>query len=132
MAPTEVAKNSKYINNRIAPSLQPSLPRDKKYHKRRLAIKEKTTRSRKTSIFIVKGKPTSAGTNNVIPRIKVMFMKQLPTMFPKAKAECPFKKAFTLVENSGKLVPNAIIVAPMRVLGTPANSAIVTADSTIK
>jgi len=131
MIPRVVAKNSTYKKSRMEPSFQLSLPVEKKYHRNKLAIREKMTRSEKTTMFTLKGVPTSAGATNVTPRIRVMFMKQLPTMLPKAKAECPVRKLLMLVENSGKLVPIAMIVAPIRDFGTPANSAIVEAESTM-
>ena len=37
----------------------------------------------------------------VTPKIHVTFMKQLPTIFPKAKSRCPFRVATILVASSG-------------------------------
>jgi len=50
---------------------------------------------------------------NVTPKMQVTFMKQLPTMFPKARPRCPFRVAVMLVASSGTLVPNAMMVAPI-------------------
>ena len=61
-----------------------------------------------------------------------MFTKLLPIMFPKAKAECPSKIDLIPKVNSGRLVPTAIIVAPITVCGIPIDSANPTADSTRK
>jgi hypothetical protein len=41
-----------------------------------------------------------------------MFMKLLPTISPRANAGCPLRKALKSKVSSGRLVPNAIIVAP--------------------
>jgi hypothetical protein len=116
------------MKSRITPSFQPSLSIDKKYHRKRLATKENMTRSVKKVMFLTE----KGAASSVIPKIKVMLMKPLPTIFPKPKAECPPRKAFTVVENSGRLVPKAMIVAPIIDSDTPANSAIVTEDSTMK
>lgn len=116
------------MKRRIAPSFQPSLSIDKKYHKKMFAMREKMTKSvKKVMFFTEKGEASS-----VIPKINVMFMKQLPTISPNANAECPLRNAFTSMESSGKLVPKAMMVAPIIDLDTPANSAIATEDSTMK
>ena len=81
-----LAKNSRYMNRNIAPSFQLSLPIDRKYQKNKLVIREKMTRFWKTSMFMVKGVPISTGTKSVIPRIRVMFMKLLPMISPRASA----------------------------------------------
>src|SRR3990170_2830902 len=116
------------MKRRIAPSFQASLSIDKKYHRNKLATKENMTKSVKKVMFLTE----KGAASSVIPRIRVVLMKPLPTIFPKPKAECPPRKAFTVVENSGKLVPKAMMVAPIIDLDTPANSAIATADSTMK
>ena len=69
---------------------------------------------------------------NVTPRMHVMFMKQLPTMLPSASSKCPFLTESMLVANSGRLVPNATIVAPMTTLGIFMLSAMNEAESTMK
>ena len=69
---------------------------------------------------------------SVIPRIKVMFMKQLPIMLPNASSKCPFLTAPILVDSSGTLVPKATTVAPMTTGGMPALAARKDADSTMK
>ena len=56
---------------------------------------------------------------NVMPKIKVMFMKALPTMLPSARSAWPFLRESRLVTNSGKLVPMATIVAPITTFGIP-------------
>ena len=78
------------------------------------------------------GDPSNMGTNSVIPKINVMLIKLLPTMLPKASDECPLKKAFKLKLSSGRLVPKAIMVAPINDSGIPIDSAMTTADSTRK
>ena len=78
-------------------------------------------------MFTVKGDAISA-----TPRMRVVFMKPLPTMLPSARSKCPFRAELTLVANSGMLVPKATIVAPMTIRGTPMLSAISEEDSTIK
>jgi hypothetical protein len=80
----------------------------------------------------LRGEAIKTGATSVTPKIRVIFTKQLPIMFPRAIVGCPFKKALMQLENSGKLVPNAIIVALIKISGTLKNLAIVTADSTIK
>ena len=66
------------------------------------------------------------------PRMKVMFMKQLPTMLPKARLKCPFLAELILVVSSGIPVPKATIVAPIITGGTPALAAMYDAESTMK
>jgi len=70
------------MNNRIVPSLQRILPIVRKYHKKRLDIREKITKSENTTMSTLNGEAIK-----LTPKIKVMFRKQLPTMFPKARAE---------------------------------------------
>ena len=53
-------------------------------------------------------------TIRIIPSINVKFVRQLPMAFPKAKFTCPLFKDSKLTDNSGKEVPKAIIVAPMK------------------
>lgn len=91
-------------------------------------MRAKTMRPWKANMFIVKGEPRSKGIKNVTPKINVMLMNPLPMMLAKPSAVCPFRKALTVRDNSGRLVPNAIMVAPIRVLGTSANSAMATAN----
>ena len=61
-----------------------------------------------------------------------MFMKQLPAMFPKASVDCSLVIAFMLGVSSGRLVPNATIVASIKIFGMPSVSAIFDAKSTVK
>ena len=68
----------------------------------------------KAAILILKGEAAKA-----TPKMHVMFMKQLPTMLPNVKSKCPLLVASTLVTNSGRLVPNAMIVAPTTTCGIP-------------
>jgi len=81
----------------------------------------------KTTMSTLKGAAT-----NVTPKIRVIFIKQLPTMLPSARSGCPFFIESRLVTNSGKLVPIATIVAPITTLGTPTLVARIGAASTIK
>ncbi len=53
-------------------------------------------------------------------------------MFPKARPECPLMTDFSPIVSSGKLVPAAIMVAPITVWGIPIDSAIPMAESTRK
>ena len=50
---------------------------------------------------------------NGIPKIHVVFMKQVPTIFPSAKSKCPFRTAPMLTTNTGRLVPKATTVEPI-------------------
>jgi hypothetical protein len=90
------------MKSRITPSRLPIFSPDRKYHKRRFVVKEKTATLEKALMSNVTGKATK-----VTPRMNVMFMKQLPTMLPKASSTCPRLTASMLVANSGTLVPKA-------------------------
>ena len=90
-------------------------------------MRENIIKSEKTFMFTSSGDAIRG-----IPKINVMFMKQLPAMFPKASAHCSLAIAFMLRVSSGRLVPNATIVAPIKIFGTPIISAIFDAESTIK
>jgi len=116
------------MKSSMAPSFQLSLSIDKKYHRNRFDMRAKMMSPWKANMFIVRGEPTSIGMKKVTPRTKVMLMKPLPMMLAKPSAVCPFRNARTVRDISGRLVPNAIMVAPMRVLGMPLVSAIATAD----
>ena len=70
-------------------------------------------------------KPVTPNTNN-------MFIMFEPTMFPTAKSERFFSAATTHVTNSGKLVPNAMIVKPIMRSDMFNARAIFTDESTIK
>jgi hypothetical protein len=122
-----VARKTAYRKSKTVPSRRPILSLDRKYHKRRFVINEKIATLEKALITILKGDAT-----NVIPRIKVMFMKQLPITFPNAKSRCPFLTALKLVDSSGTLVPKATTVAPMTTGGMPTLAAKKDEDSTIK
>lgn len=63
------------------PSRLPILSLEIKYHNNKLVISEKTIKSEKASISTRKGVTIKA-----IPRINVMFMKQLPMMLPSARS----------------------------------------------
>jgi len=78
-------------------------------------------------MFTLKG-----ASNKVNPKIKVMFMKQLPMMLPTARSKKPFLTESRLVASSGTLVPKAITVAPTITGGTPTLKAKKEAESTIK
>ena len=64
------------------PSFQPILSLDKKYHKNKLVISENNAKLEKADMLIFKGDAIKA-----IPRMQVMFKKQLPTMSPNAKSK---------------------------------------------
>jgi hypothetical protein len=98
-----------------------------KYHKRSFVINEKSATLEKALMLIASDDATK-----VIPRIKVMFMKQLPTMLPNASSKCPFLMAAKLVDSSGTLVPKATTVAPITTGGMPTLAARKDADSTMK
>jgi hypothetical protein len=100
--------NRAYRNSMTIPSRLPIRSFERKYHKSRLAIKEKSATLEKALMFMVNDDAT-----RVIPRIKVMFMKQLPIMLPNANSKCPFLTASTFVDSSGTLVPKATTVAPI-------------------
>ena len=111
---------------RTAPSLQHILSPLKKYQRKRFEIKLKTAMFVKASMFMVK-----LAAMRVTPRINVMFRKPLPTIFARARLMLfPFV-ASRLVANSGMLVPNATMVAPITTLGTPRLNAMNVAESTI-
>ena len=119
--------NSAYKKSRTVPSRLPTLSFDRKYHKRRFVINEKRATLEKALMLMVKVDATK-----VIPRINVIFMKQLPMILPNASSKCPFLTAPILVDNSGTLVPKATTVAPMTTGGMPTLSARIDDDSTIK
>jgi len=77
------------------------------YHNMMLAINEKSIRSEKADTSTLKG-----ARRKVNPKIKVMFKKQLPMMFPTARSKKPFLTESKLVASSGTLVPKATTVAP--------------------
>lgn len=126
-APKLIAMNRAYMKSKIAASRQPIFSPDKKYHRRRLAISEKSA----TLENPLASTPKDVAAK-VTPKIKVMFTKQLPTMLPKASSKCPFLTALMLVANSGVVVPKDTIVAPIIIAGSPMLTAILDADSTIK
>ncbi len=74
--------------------------------------------------------PTNAGTNSVMPKMSVVLKKLAPIMLPRAKLGCPRRIDFTPIVSSGMLVPSATIVAPITCWDTPAEVAMVIADST--
>jgi hypothetical protein len=65
---------------KTAPSLQPSLLLEMKYHRNKLVISEKMASRENAAMFTLSGEATK-----ITPKISVMLMKQLPTMFPRAK-----------------------------------------------
>jgi hypothetical protein len=73
-------------------ALQPIFSLDKKYHKRTLVVNEKTARLEKALMLILKGDAIK-----VTLKMQVMFMKQLPTIFPRAESKGPFRTASMLV-----------------------------------
>ena len=66
------------------------------------------------------------------PRMRVMFVRQDPAMFPIARFGCFSFTATNVVKNSGKDVPNAMIVAPIISSDIPRVLAIEDAEETIK
>ena len=56
------------MKRRIAPSFQPNLSIDKKYHRKRLATKENMTKSVKNVMLLTE----KGAASSVIPKIKVM------------------------------------------------------------
>ena len=50
----------------------------------------------------------------VVPTIKRMLKMLLPTIFPMAISALCFRAADTLVTSSGRLVPNATMVSPIK------------------
>ena len=109
------------------PSLQLILSLDRKYHKNRFVISENIAIFENAAMSILKGDAI-----NATPRMRVMLMKQLPTMLPRAKSKKPFRTELTLVANSGMLVPKATTVAPIMTGGTPTLAAMKEEDSTMK
>ena len=69
--------NNAYKKSNTVPSRRPILSFDRKYHKRRFVINEKRATLEKALMLIVRDDVIK-----VIPRIKVMFMNQLPIMLP--------------------------------------------------
>jgi len=100
---------------------------DKKCHKSSLATSENKARSVKPVMSILKGEAI-----RVTPKMHVVFMKQLPTIFLKARPRCPSFVAFVLVASSGALVPIATTVAPMTTGGVPKMRMICEAELTGK
>ena len=76
-----VPKNRQYMKRKIAPSRQPIFSFDRKYDKKRLEISEKMINLEKTAMSTLKGAATK-----VTPKIRVIFIKQLPTMLPSARS----------------------------------------------
>ena len=76
-----VSKNVEYMKRKTAPSCQPIFSFDKKYDKKTLATNENMIKLVKIAISTLKGAAT-----NVTPKIRVIFMKQLPTMLPNARS----------------------------------------------
>ena len=76
-----VSKNVAYMRSKTAPSFQPIFSFDKKYDKKTLATNENMIKLVKIAISTLKGAAT-----NVTPKIRVIFMKQLPTMLPSARS----------------------------------------------
>ena len=122
-----VNKNIMYMNRKIAPSRHAIFSLDKKYHKKLVATNEKIISSEKASISTRKGAAI-----NIMPKINVIFIKQLPTILPNARSACPFLTEPILVTNSGRLVPIATMVPPITICGIPTLKAMVEAVSTIK
>ena len=75
--------NNAYKKSKTVPSRRPILSFDRKYHKRRFVINENIATLEKALITI----ELTDDVISVIPRIKVMFMKQLPTMLPNASSK---------------------------------------------
>jgi hypothetical protein len=123
---------SMYIKRKIAPSFQLMVSLDKKYQKNRFVRMENITKFWNTSMFKVMDVPISVGTKNVIPKIKVILKKLAPIRLPNARPEWPLKIDFSPMVISGKLVPKAIIVAPITVCEIPTDSAIPMAEFTRK
>jgi len=109
-----MAMNNAYKKSKTVPSRRPVLSFERKYHKRRFVINEKRVTLEKALMLIVKDDVI-----NVIPRIRVMLMKQLPIILPNASSRWPFLTAPKLVDSSGTLVPKATTVAPMTTGGMP-------------
>jgi hypothetical protein len=122
-----MAMNSAYKKSITVPSRLPTLSFDRKYHKSKFVINEKMATLEKALMLIVKGDATK-----VMPRIKVIFMKQLPIMLPNANSRCPFLTASILVDSSGTLVPKATTVAPITTGGRPTLADRKDDDSTMK
>lgn len=59
-----------------------------------------------------------------VPSTRKTFIKLAPIKLPNAKLPYPFLAAETLVDNSGKLVPNATMVAEIIVAETLKRSAV--------
>ena len=68
----------------------------------------------------------------VVPRIKRILNRLLPTILPMARSAFPFLAAVTEVISSGREVPNATIVRPITLSDTPKIPAIVEAPLTTK
>jgi hypothetical protein len=79
-----------------------------------LDINEKIANFEKAAVSTLKG-----DSRKVNPKIKVIFMKQLPITFPRARSRKPFLTEPKLVASSGILVPKAITVAPTTIGGIP-------------
>ena len=80
--PKVITRNTTYSDNNKTPSLQLILSLPKKYHRNRFMIRENITRFEKAEMLTASGDAIKA-----TPRIRVMLMKPLPTMFPSAKSK---------------------------------------------
>jgi hypothetical protein len=118
----------RYINTKTAPSFQLIFSLERKYHRKRLVITENMTKLEKVgTISTLKDEAI-----NGIPKIHVVFMKQVPTIFPNARSKCPFSTAPTLTTNTGKLVPKATTVEPIIMGDMPVLLAMLEAELMIK
>ena len=120
------------MKRKIVPSLQLICSRDRKYQKNKLVIIEKMIKFWKISIFKLIGTPVRVGKKKVIPKIMVVFRKLAPIMLPTARLACPLNTDFKPIVNSGRLVPNAIMVAPITCCEIPASVAMEIAELTRK
>ena len=79
-----------------------------------LDINEKIANFEKAAVSTLNG-----DSRKVNPKIKVIFIKQLPITFPRARSRKPFLTESKLVASSGILVPKATTVAPTTIGGIP-------------
>jgi hypothetical protein len=70
--------------------------------------------------------------SNGIPKMHVVFIKQVPTILPSARSKCPFRTAPTLTTSTGRLVPKATIVEPIIIADIPVLLAMLEAELMIK
>lgn len=128
LIPNVAIINARYNKNRIIPSPLSSFPLPKLPRKNQRIIVEVITNdiSAVNTVMLM----SNLEKTSTIPKINVRFVKQLPIVLPSANPIWFFLIAERNRENSGREVPNAIMVAPMTDSFIPIMSAMKEEEST--